>query len=192
MIAPDMEEAILRALQIVFTTELIEKMGRDPLQLRVLRQAPLQDDPTLSAPYLVYAPDEREEKGTMRIKPGSELDTEYGSAEIGGPLRYIQYYTATCGTPLKTAREDARAAIANLTARVVLVLQNFFELTGVLGPGVLTSPDQMVRLEGNHPYLVDRTTTRIYGGESTFYGEGKVYWHYVYSLYGPHRVLTTG
>lgn len=172
MIPPDIEEKINTALLSVFTQELI--LPNDLLSLRTLKQAPLQDDPTSSAPYLVYEKDP--EKGSRRMK--GEEEAEYGSAEIGGPLRYMLFYRATCGTPLTTNQVDAQASINNLVSRIMNVIARHFDLAGINTLGSLFSEDMSRLIDGSNMYLIDDARTRVYGGESTWYGEGHIQWHY--------------
>jgi hypothetical protein len=174
MIPPDIEETINSTLLSLFQQELITNVSTDTLALRTLKLAPLQDDPTTTAPYLVFEKDPN--KGVRKMDKGEE-EREYGCAEIGGPLRYLLFYEATCGTPLATTRDDAQAAINNLVSRIMNVIARHYDLSG------LRSQDAARLVEGANAYLIDNATTRIYGGESTWYGEGKIYWHYPVSWY---------
>lgn len=187
--SPDIDENILSALQQVFQVELMEYLTAqgDPLTLKTLKQSDLQDDPTLVAPYLTYRPDI--DKGVM--PPTPEQEKMYGGHEIGGPILFIHYYDAKFGTPLATDRASQRRAIGILSSRVQSVLIKFYDLAGVIADGALESPDQSKVIEGASPYLIDRATTRIFGGETTFYGEGRIYWHYPVRWYQQYRVLTT-
>src|SRR3954465_5683030 len=110
MLSSDIDEVILAALSQVFTIELMTGLAGDALQLKTLKQADLQDDPTLTAPYLVYQDDP--EKGVTRMP--HELEHMYGSSEIGGPIKYVHYYRGKFGSPLATTRESQRAAIATM------------------------------------------------------------------------------
>lgn len=181
---PDIEEQVLLALQTIFQQELQTKVAGDPLALKTLKPAPLQDDPTLAAPYLVYGPDfEKGERPVTR-----EEEREYGCLEIGGPLRFLRFYTATCGTPIVTTREVCYAQINNLKTRVMQVLLRYQDLSGVLEVGPLESQDRSRRIEGQNPLLIDCSRTRIKGGEQTWFGEGTISWHYPVSWYEPFRV----
>jgi hypothetical protein len=170
------DERILTALQTIFTLELQEKARGDPLALNVLKQADLQDDPTTSAPYLIYKPYGGIDDG-MRLIAGDETH-EYGCAEIGGPIRYLYLYEAKFGAPLASTREEARGNTASLMSRIISCLIHYMDLSGVLGEGMLQSSDGKQYIEGNNNRLVRKAGFRIYGGEQTFYGEGKVYWQY--------------
>lgn len=188
--APDIEEQILAALQVIFQKELqVQAPPGDRLALKTLKPAPLQDDPTLAAPYLVYSPDF--EKGERLVKHGQE-EREYGCIEIGGPLRFVRYYTATCGTPIVTSREQCYADINNLKTRVMEVLLLYQDLAGVLSVGPLKSQDGSKVIEGQNPLLIDCSKTRIKGGEQTWFGEGTIEWHYPVSWYWPFRVYAGG
>ena len=180
MFPPDIEQSIFSTLNAMFTQTLQTNVLGDFLALRTLKKAPLQDDPTLTAPYLVYQKDP--EMGIKTIR--GEDERIYGSAEIGGPLRYLLYMDATCGTPLTTTREEADNNINNLASRVMNALATYFDLSGFTG-NVLESPDMSRLIEGANPLLMfyKECRTRIYGGESTWYGEARIYWRYPISWY---------
>lgn len=179
---PDIEETILAALGKIFQYELIDQMAGDPLQLHTLKESPLQDDPTQVAPYLVYGPNNEK---TMH------LDHE-NPPEIGGPLHFIHHFFAKFGTPLGSTRDIQYSNIAILNARVVGTLVKYYDLAGVLIEGPCQSPDQSKVIEGANPNMIDENNTsyRIYGGEQTWYGEGKVTFHYPVSWYQPFRIFT--
>ena len=173
---PDIDGPILAALLYVFTLELQQTQSI----LKTLKQADLQDDPTLTAPYLVFRDDPQ--KGQTRIL-GGELAKQYGSVEIGGPVRYLHHFKAKYGTPLATTRNQARVDIATLEARVEDVLFKYFSLANTTQSGMLTSTDNTRRIEGANTFLIDDMEKRIYGGEQTFYGEGTMCWHYPVSRF---------
>lgn len=172
MIPPDIEEQIHTALLSVFQTEL--QQISDALALHTLKIAPLQDDPTTAAPYLVFEKDP--DKGVRRMT--REEGVEYGDVEIGGPLRYLLFYRATIGTPLTANQQLAQASINNLVSRAMNVLARHYDLSGIVLPGGLFSSDVSRLVEGANQYLIDDAQTRIYGGETTWYGEGHIQWHY--------------
>jgi hypothetical protein len=180
MFPPDIEQNVFSTLNAMFVQTLQTNVVGDFLALRTLKKAPLQDDPTLTAPYLVYQKDPE-----MGIKiMSSEECAIYGSAEIGGPQRYLLYLNATCGTPLTTNREEADNNINNLTSRVMNVLAEYFDLSGFTRDA-LQSPDLSRVIEGANSYYMfyKENRTRIYGGESTWYGEAHIYWRYPISWY---------
>lgn len=187
ILTPDIEETILVALGLVFKQELITKTAPgDILSLKTLKVAPLQDDPTLVAPYLVYAPDP--DKGYRLMS--HEEEHIYGCAEIGGPIRFLRFYKALCGTPIVGTRESALGAINNLTTRIVGTLMQYFDLAGVVAVGPLMSADNSHLIEGANQRLVDGVTTKLEGGEQTWFTKGTVCWHYPVSWYQPARVFT--
>lgn len=176
MLPPDIEPVILESLQAIFAQELQQDVATDALALRVCKQGPLQDDPTTAAPYLVYTKDP--DQGARRVQGGEE-EREYGSAEIGGPNRYLIFFTATIGTPLSTNKEDAQVLINTLCSRAMDTIARHYDLAGVLVPGQLcASPNGKRYIEGNNTYLIKNATTRVYGGENTWYGESKLWWLY--------------
>ncbi len=184
--APDIEESIMSALGTIFANELTGLSG-DSLSLTTLKQAPLQDDPTQVAPYLVYSPDR--EKG-FRIMTTEECKI-YGDSEIGGPLRCLRFFTATCGVPFYPTRAATYAAINNLTWRVYRVLIKYFDLAGVNSYGPLMSPDSTEVIEGANPYsMFEGARTTLEGGEQTWFGTGFVSWKYPISVSQQYRVFT--
>lgn len=188
LMTSDIDGVILSALAQVFAYELQQRVAGDSLALKTLKQADLQDDPTLTAPYLVFSDDPDE--GQRPIREGGEMDRMYGGVEIGGPVRFLHYFICKFGTPLATTREQCRSDVATLQARIEDTLEQYFDLSGVLAPGLLQSSDTTIRIEGANPLLIDKMTKRIYGGEQTFYGEGTISWHYPISRYRSHRVFT--
>jgi hypothetical protein len=179
-LSPDIEEQILAALQQMFAAELQTALAGDRLALKTLKPLPLQDDPTLSAPYLVYGPDY--ELGTRLVKYGEE-EKEYGCVEIGGPVRFLRFYTAICGTPVVTTREQCYADIASLSTRVLQILMQHYDLSNILVSGQLQSADQSTWIEGANPLLIDGCRSRLKGGEQTWFGEATITWHYPVSWY---------
>lgn len=179
--AADIEEQILAALEQVFQQELITNIpATDPLALKTLKISPLQDDPTLVAPYLTYGPDF--EMGMVPIVEG-RFEREYGSVQIGGPYMYVSYWSATVGTPFASTRAECLQQISNLTSRVSRVLMAYYDLSNVLAEGLLMSPDQSIRIEGANPLLIDKTRKRLEGGEQTWFGQGLISWHYPVAWY---------
>lgn len=181
MVPPDIEETILSTLQTLFTQKLMTAVAGDALALHVLKQGPLQDDPTTVAPYLVYTKDQ--EKGIQRMK--HEDHKIYGDVEIGGPLRFLIYFNGICGTPLATTKEQAQKDVNNLMARIMNALALHYDLSGIAASGGLQSQDTSRIIEGANPYHMfdEPVKTRVYGGESTWYGEGQVCWRYPVSWY---------
>jgi|SRR4029077_1645760 len=176
--APDIEERILTALETIFTDNLITNVqANDPLRLKVLRVSPLQADPTLSAPWVTFAPDSDIEKGMRQITTGI-YEKQYGSMEIGGPIRYVYHYKALVGTPFQTTRETMWAQLMNLTNRVCAVLIQHYDLSSILGPGEIVSADWSKRIEGANKALIDQIIPRGGGGQQTWFGQSTITWHY--------------
>jgi hypothetical protein len=90
-----------------------------------------------------------------------------------------------CGTPLATTKEQAQKDINNLMSRIMNVLATNYDLSGIVASGGLYSPDMSRVIEGANKYYMfeDQVKTRVYGGESTWYGEGHVCWRYPVSWY---------
>lgn len=183
----DIDELILSAIQEIFQIELIStpSQSNDPLALRTLKEAPLQDDPTLTAPFVVYSNDKGREGESMRLVAYGHEAAEYGEIEIGGPIRYLYRYSALFGTPLQTTRNAARTDGATLMTRIAAALIKYADLSNILAPGMLTSGDRSRCVEGQNNRLVTCAGYDIFGGETTFYGKGKVSWQYPISWYLP-------
>lgn len=180
--SPDLEEQILAALESIFIDALVSQVDpADPLRLNVLRVAPLQDDPTTTAPYLTYGQDE--EKGIVLMP--KKMRQYYGDIEIGGPTRYLYYYTATCGTPFQPTRETCLAQINNLANRVAAILLDHYDLSNVLPDrNQLTSADGVRRLEGANKYMmIDSINPALEGGENSWFGKAVLSWHYPVAWY---------
>lgn len=174
--SPDIDEQILAALKMIFTSELQTLVDpADKLKLRTIKVNPLQDDPTLTAPYLTFGPNY--EKGIESIVHG-EWAKMYGEIEIGGPTRFLYHYQAICGTPIVTTRENCSAQIGNLSTRVAEVLARHYDLSNVLGDGQLESEDGSKYIEGANKKLVDHITRRLKGGEQTWFGEAIIEFHF--------------
>lgn len=177
---PDIEQSILDSLQSIFAKELQQDVT-DYLSLRTLKQAPLQDDPTTTAPFLTYEPNVDEP--TRPVRKGEEEEM-YGCVEIGGPMRYLMFFRAQLGTPVAVSKEQARIDIAALVARAQKSLATHYDLAGVLVPGqACMSPDKMRMIEGANKYLIKDATVEVYGGESTWYGKATICWLYPVSWY---------
>jgi hypothetical protein len=178
--APDIDEQILAALSFIFTNELQTLVdSTDPLWVRTVKVIPLQDDPTLTAPYVTFGPDY--ERGIVSIIEG-EWARQYGSAEIGGPAHFLYHYSVICGTLVVTTREQCSAQIGNLSSRVVDVLMRHFDLSRILSTGMLQSQDGSRFIEGANSKLVDSINRRLKGGEQTWFGEATILFHYPVSL----------
>jgi len=176
----DIDEKILDAIGRVFDIELVQQpsLSGDPLALQALKQAPLQDDPTLSAPYVVYNNDLDGKDQSIRLVKRGEEEAEYGMAEIGGPIRYLYCYACRFGTPEVSTREEARADGAALKDRIIVALIKHANLSNVLSPGILSSEDETKRIEDQNNRLVTGAGYSIFGGENTFFGKGRVYFRY--------------
>lgn len=175
----DIEGSIMDALKVIFSTELQTNLpATDKLRLNRLIEFPLQDDPTTVAPYLVYAP--AYEIGRSVAQPDAGI---YGAIEIGaGPL-WRTYFKAVCGTPQRSTRLDAYKAINELSRRVERAVMRHYDLSHVTGvsdvTGTLFSGDQSEFIDAMNPEKMwTRTLRRVYGGDSTFFGEALMLWSY--------------
>jgi len=178
----DIDENILAALGQIFQLELQTNVS-DALSLRTLRQAPLQDDPTLTAPFLVYSNALDGKEQCIRLITKSE-EAEYGMAEIGGPIRFLYCYSCSFGTPQETTRDRARIDSSTLMTRIMHTLIHHQDLSGILASGQqMTSDNGVLRIEGQNNRLITSAGYDIFGGENTFFGKGSIYWHYPVSWF---------
>lgn len=177
LIDGDIEGSILDALQAIFQQYMQTPTPdglvdpADPLKLKKLIEAPLQDDPTQVAPYLVYAP--AYEIGRM---PHPDMPWE-----IGGPQAWITFFKAICGTPRRNTRDLAYKAINELSRRVERVVMQHYDLANILAPGALYSPDKSEWVDAVRPgNNWVRTLRRVYGGDNEFYGTALMIWNYTF------------
>jgi hypothetical protein len=178
--SPDIDLQILEALKSIFTNELQTQVDpTDPLWVRTLRVIPLQDDPTLTAPYVTWGPDY--DKEIISIQ-GGEWAKIYGSSEIGGPARFLYFYQVVCGTPFASTREACSRQIGDLSARVVDVLMRHYDLSNILAPGALISDDGGRYIEGANKKLVDQIDRKLEGGEQTWFGRCSISFHFPVSI----------
>lgn len=186
----DIDEQILAALQLLFQVALIDSYPGDRLQLTTLKQSPLQDDPTIVAPYVTYGPNNSED-AAIRL-PTREEERMYGGVEIGGPMKYLHFYQVEFGTPQSLSREEVRQDGATLMSRIVQTLAAYNDLSGILGPPgtMLTSSDSSKYIEGSNNRLVTQAGYHEYGGEQTFYAKGMVLFQYPVSWNIPQRTYT--
>jgi hypothetical protein len=185
----DIDENILAALQILFQVKLQSEPAQagDKLALRTLKQSPLQDDPTLKAPFVVYTNDSGKGKDgySLQLITKHIEAAEYGSVEIGGPVRYLYCYCASFGTPQVSTRDQARADGSVMMTRIMGTLIQYCNLNNIIRPGMLTSDDGTKQIEGQNERLVTAAEYEIYGGESTFFSKGIVNFRYPVAWYMP-------
>ena len=162
----DIETPALAKLTEIFTDALVT-----PGILKTLKIWPLQDDPTLVAPYLIFAPDP-----VKSIQPDNRDEKDF--IEIGGPIHFLHHFHAQCGTPSQKTREAAFSAINNLVTKVARIIMNNFALDGI------TSEDQQLRIEGANPYQIPLIEWKIFGGNNEFFGKATFSWYYPVSWYG--------
>jgi hypothetical protein len=164
------DSAIMDALNSIFTSELqVNVQAGDLLKLRKLTEFPLQDDPTKSAPYVVYAP-----VPDIGRQPVPSVEAEIGA----GPL-WVTYYKAVAGTPQRSTKATAYQAIDELSRRVERTIMRHYDLSNVLAPGTLYSADKSEFIDAQNPlYFYKGTYRRTFGGGNTFFGEALFIWTY--------------
>lgn len=168
----DIEDAINAALLQLFGTELRDNIPNDTLKLKRLTLAPLQDDPTKVAPYLVFAP---------AVEIGRQPMHGYGGWEIGGGQLWMTFYTCVVGTPRASSRGDAYAMINELSRRVEKTVIKHYDLSNVVAPGTLYSADQSEWVDAVDPeHMWARTVRKIRGGDTEFYGQAMMIWSYTF------------
>jgi hypothetical protein len=170
-LSSNIEAQILTALKTIFAAELQAAFPlSDPLRIKLLKSAPLQADPTTVAPYLIYGP--AFEIGRTRSKKDV--------VEIGGGILWDVPFRATCGTPKASNQDTAYSQIEELAQRVENTLLAHFDLFGVLAPNQqLQSQDGSAFIDAMDPSTF-WIGTRIYGGDTEWYGESLMYFCYSY------------
>lgn len=168
----DIESAIIDALKQTLNTDLVTNIDQsDPLRLKRLDLAPLQDDPTQVAPYVVFSPSYQLGRRTV----------DQGGWEIGGMQLWRTFFMAMCGTPRKGTKDLAYKAINELSRRVEVSLYNHWDLSNILAPGRLNSPDKSEWIDAIRPeYSWVQTARRVYGGDQEFYGSALLVWNYTF------------
>jgi hypothetical protein len=160
------EQQIRLALTQIFTNELV--IPGDPLSLKTIRVWPLQDDPTLVAPYVCFGPHPQ-----LGRVPDEEIQ------EIGGATYFWTVFRLIAGTPLGISREIAWDNIEDLSTRLENVIQEHYNLANVLAPGALIAASGLEAITIQDPItMMLGSASRIYGGDNQFYGETKMIWRY--------------
>lgn len=171
---------ILDALQALYTTELITNVT-DDLRLVTLKPAPLQDDPTRVAPFLVYAP--APELGRQPV-----TNPEQGGFGIGAHELWRVHFKGLCGTPQVGSREEAYAAIEELASRVEVATLKHYALNDVLAPGQLASADGSQWIDAANPaHTWTRSVPLIFGGGTQWFGRCVLVWNYTVARFASWR-----
>lgn len=162
--ATDITTAILETLLQFLTDELqTQYPTSDPLRAKKVEYAPLQEDPTQDACFVVLQPAKEHTR---------DLDQRPEFQEIG-PLntRWINRFEVTGWTKRQTTKANAYAHTGGFMTRVLSCLLTHFDLDGV-------SSDDGEMVTGCSKYLVDRQDFHILGGPSQFYGRYTIQVHY--------------
>jgi hypothetical protein len=128
----------------VFTRELMHDTN-DELRMIIVKKAPLQEDPTRKAPYLIMHTDE--EKGLEPVGP----------QEIGGPLRWKVHMKMRAAPKVATTVDRAYHLVDVLTSRICHLLrqETFAHPEGING----------AMMDNWNWLIVDKVKPKVYGGE---------------------------
>jgi hypothetical protein len=81
----------------------------------------------------------------------------------------------------RTTRIDAYKIVNELSRRVERCVMRHYDLSNVMAPGILYSPDQSEFIDAMNPEKMwTRTLRRVYGGDGTFFGEALMIWSYTF------------
>lgn len=158
--AYDIITTVMDQLVTLYTTEMQTDVS-DALKLTLIEKAPLQDDVTLVAPFVIVAFDF--DKGRM-------LDT-YHEPEISGGLNWINHFIVVGRIPIYDSKTAAYAAIGELNEKALRVLIHHYNLDGVVADN-----GESVCYSGLN--LIDVNRIRTFGGENEWYGEFSIEFHY--------------
>lgn len=169
--APDIVNAIVDRLIEVFLLELQTNVALDdPLRLLRCEEAPLQDDPTTEAPFVLVMADP--EMGSI---PDPDVPYESG----GGP-KWVNFVRVVGRTPATETKTEARYLIGSLKRRLIIALWKHWNLTDL----VCDSGEEVYFLSPIHN--IGRAVSRIMGGDGEWYGEVRVL--LMYHTEEPHSV----
>jgi hypothetical protein len=155
----DPTTAILHGLQAGYTTALqTNAPAGDPLAPKTIKISPLQDDPTSPhvAPYVIFRPDP--DRGGI---PDPRMTPEMGYSW------WIYYFQTAVGTPRATNRLDAYSHLGELLRRIQQYLNQDPTLGGL-------QADEFELTGGQYADRVIAVRSRIYGGETEWYGQAIV------------------
>lgn len=156
----------------------------DPDYLKSVEKAPLQDDPTLRATYLIVEPDQTEDMGGYRESVGADRKNKLKNVEsaprweVGGGYLMINYFKISGWTPQQTSKIDCFTVIGRFTRRLERSIQQMAHNEFAYG---ITTDDGMETTGGMmQVFNLAGTDFKLVGGESEWYG--KVVLHFgIYS-----------
>jgi hypothetical protein len=160
-VAYDIIDAAMDKLVELVTADMQTAIDEDDsLRLKLVSKAPFQDDPTTRAPFIIVGYNDDQ---------GSELDP-FHDPEVGGGVRWMHPFVLWGGTPRKSSRTLCYAAINSLKRRAIRVLYDHENLDDLAsGSGEY--------LDVGTWDMIDLATSRIFGGESEWYGEMRIEFH---------------
>ncbi len=122
----------------------------DDLKMKIIRKAPLQDDPTRQAPYIVLGFDQtRDAKGI--IIPDEPI-------EIGGSAWWKIHLELRAAPKVQTTRDKAYYLVDLLTYRIVHTLRSYGMVAGDANGAIM--------LQNRDWNFITELSPKVYGGES--------------------------
>jgi len=162
-VAYDILNTVLDYLVETFTEDLrVNVPDNDPLQLQIAGRAPLQDDPTVVAPFVIVGLDY--ERGRI---PDPLHEPEMGS----GP-KWLNFFRILGRVAPQDSKESAYLAAAQLNSRAIgMLLRHHRHLES------LKADDGERIFDCCYPDLILKNVVRPFGGENEWFGEFQIYLH---------------
>ena len=158
--AYDIVTAIIDELVTIYTAQMLTGIS-DNLKLQLVEMAPLQEDVTAVAPYVVIG---------LKQDKGRILDPMHDN-EVGMGLKWMNFFEIGGRIPAYTTKTEAYAAIGKLNSRAVKVIADYYSLNGI-------TSDDGEAVFGATTELIDRNITRVYGGDNEWYGQFRIDVHF--------------
>ena len=130
-------------------------------RLKLIRKAPLQDDPTKVAPFVVVGMDTDRGRVMDPIHP----------REIGGGIRWCNFFKIVGRTPVHRTRDTAYENIGIVNDRALRVVLKNWDLSGL-------TADNGEIVTHSTPNLIGQNVFKIYGGDNEWYGEFRINLHW--------------
>ena len=161
--AYDILNTVLDFFVEAFTDELQTQVSADdPLRLQLAARAPLQDDPTVVAPFVIVGLDY--ERGRI---PDPVHEPEIGS----GP-KWLSFFRVLGRVAPQDSKEAAYLAAASLNSRAIgALLRRHRDLES------LRANDGEYVFDCCYPDLILKNVVRPFGGENEWFGEFQIYLH---------------
>jgi hypothetical protein len=163
MVAYDILNGVLDYLVTAFTQEMRTTIATsDPLRLQLIGRAPLQDDPTDVAPFVLVGLDY--ERG--------RIPDPFHEPEIGSGPAWLNFFRILGRVVPQESKETAYTATAALNSRAIAtILKHHRDLES------LVAEDGERVFDCCYPDLITNNIVRPFGGENEWFGEFQIYLH---------------